>query len=136
MLIGFVSSSWTALSIHLFLPASSMSASPTRTSFGWLLTSHRRQPAKCCTSKTHRCSSRSRRGWGFEAFFTPITTPLARSWLRSDCRYETRWLMHPDDQRRIVEYQVCALRGTRTAPARTLWDGGSHRHDRNESDVP
>ena len=43
-------------------------------------------PATCCTSKTHRCSSRSRKVWGFEAFFTRITSPRARNWLRSDCR--------------------------------------------------
>ena len=36
--------------------------------------------------ETHRCSSRSRKVWGFEASFTPITSPPAPSWLRSDCR--------------------------------------------------
>src|SRR5450756_2826022 len=37
-------------------------------------------------SKTPRCSSRSRKVWGFEAFFTRITEPRARNWLRSVCR--------------------------------------------------
>ena len=49
-------------------------------------TSPRRQPSRYCTSKIPRCSSRSRKVWGFEAFFTRITSPRARSWLRSDCR--------------------------------------------------
>jgi phosphoglycolate phosphatase-like HAD superfamily hydrolase len=71
--------------ILLFPPASSTSASPTRTSFGWRWTSPKRQPGRSSISKTPRCSSRSRKAWGFEAFFTRITRPRARNWLRSDC---------------------------------------------------
>ncbi len=44
------------------------------------------RPAGSSISKTPRCSSRSRKVWGFEAFFTRITGPRARNWLRSDCR--------------------------------------------------
>jgi putative hydrolase of the HAD superfamily len=68
-------------------------------------------------SKTHRCSSRSRKDWGFEAFFTRITSPRAQNWLRSDCRndegiiHETSQPTHPDDQWRLVEHQVCTVRG-------------------------
>src|ERR1039458_1428152 len=85
MRIGFASSSWTGLWILLFPPASSTSASPTRTSFGLPWTSPRRQPGRWSISKTPRCSSRSRKVWGFEAFSTRITGPRARNWLRSDC---------------------------------------------------
>ena len=79
----------------------------------------RRRPARCCTSKTLRCSSKSRKVWEFEAFFTPITSPLARSWLRSDLRtgdmHETAEFTQPDEhshhQWRFVEYQVRAVSG-------------------------
>ena len=73
LLIGFASSSWTGLWMLLFPPASSTSASPTRTSFGLRWTSPRRRPGRSSISKTPRCSSRSRKVWGFEAFFTRIT---------------------------------------------------------------
>src|ERR1017187_7752835 len=86
MRIGFESSSWTGLWILLFPPASSTSASPTRTSFGLPWTSTRCQPGRWSISKTPRCSSRSRKVWGFEAFFSRITGPRSRTWLRSDCR--------------------------------------------------
>ena len=72
--------------ILLFPPASSTSASPTRTSFGSRWTSPRCQPVRWFISKTPRCSSRSRKVWGFEAFFTRITNPRVPNWLRWDCR--------------------------------------------------
>ena len=74
-------------------------------------------PSRSSISKTPRCSSRSRKGWGFEAFFTRITGPPARNWLRSDCRMTKESSMkpanptHPDDQWRLVEHQVRAVRG-------------------------
>ena len=70
-------------------------ANPTRTSFGWRWTSPRRQPSRSSISKTPRCSSRSRKAWGFEAFFTRITSPRARNWLRSDCRMTKESSMKP-----------------------------------------
>src|ERR1035437_2714406 len=99
MHIGFTSSSWTGLWILLFPPASSTSASPTRTSFGLRWTSPRRQPGRWSISKTPRCSSRSRKDWGFEAFFTRITGPHARNWLRSDCRMTKKTSMKPANPR-------------------------------------
>src|ERR1035441_9029666 len=99
MRIGFASSSWTGLWILLFPPASSTSASPTRTSFGLRWTSPRRQPGRWFISKTPRCSSRSRKVWGFEAFFTRITGPRARNWLRSDCRMTKKGAMKPGNPR-------------------------------------
>jgi len=80
------SSSWTGLSILSFPPASSTSASPTRTSFGLRWTSPRPQPGRSSISKTPQCSFRSRKVWGFEAFFTRITSPRARNWLCSGFR--------------------------------------------------
>src|ERR1700690_235001 len=65
----------------LFPPASSISVSPMRTSFGLRWTSPRRQPSRYYTSKTHRCSSRSRKVWGFEASSIRITSAPAQSWL-------------------------------------------------------
>src|ERR1039458_5998603 len=117
MRIGFASLSSLGLWILLFPPDSFTSASPTRTSFGWRWTSPRRQPATYCISKTHRCSSRSRKVWGFEASFTRITSPRAQNWLRSDCANDegiihgTSQPTHPDDQWGIVEHQVCTVRG-------------------------
>src|ERR1039458_900091 len=99
MRIGFASSSWTGLWILLFPPASSTSASPTRTSFGLRWTSPRRQPGRWFISKTPRCSSRSRKVWGFEAFCTRITGPRARNWLRSDCRMTKESSMKPANPR-------------------------------------
>src|ERR1017187_3303749 len=99
MRIGFESSSWTGLWILLFPPASSTSASPTRTSFGLRWTLPRRQPGRWSISKTPRCSSRSRKVWGFEAFFTRITGPRARNWLRSDCRTTKESSMKPANPR-------------------------------------
>src|SRR5664280_475936 len=99
MSIGFESSSWTGLWILLFPPASSTSASPTRTSFDWRWTSPRRPPGRSSISKTPRRSSRSRKAWGFEAFFTRITSRRARSWLRSDCRMTKESSMKPDNPR-------------------------------------
>jgi hypothetical protein len=84
MRIGFASSSWTGLWIILFPPALSTSSNPTPTSFGLRWTLSRRHPNKWSISKTPRCSSRSQRIWGFEAFFTRITGPPARNWLRSE----------------------------------------------------
>ena len=63
-------------------PASFTSASPTRTSFVLRSTSRRFQPIRSSISKTPRCSSRSRKVWGFEVFFTQITGPRAQDWLR------------------------------------------------------
>ena len=61
-------------------------------------------------SKTRRCSSRSRKAWGFAAFFTRITNPLARNWLRSDwTSQDERKTIHPDHQRRLFEHQVRAV---------------------------
>ena len=73
-----------------FLLLRPRSASPTWTCFGWRWTSPRRQPGRSSISKTPRCSSRSRKVWGFEAFFTRITSPHARNWLRSDCRIDEK----------------------------------------------
>src|SRR5271157_582782 len=99
MRIGFASSSWTGLWIPLFPPASSTSASPTRTSFGLRWTSPRRQRGRWSISKTPRCSSRSRKVWRFEAFFTRITNPRAQNWLRSDCRMTKVSSMKPANRR-------------------------------------
>src|SRR5664280_1310109 len=99
MSIGFESSSWMGLWILLFPPASSTSASPTRTSFGSRWTSPRCQPGRYSTSKTPRCSSRSRKVWGFEAFFTRITGPRARNWLRWACRMTSETHMKPANPR-------------------------------------
>ena len=44
------------------------------------------QPGRSSISKTPRCSSRSRKGWGFEAFSIRITGLRARNWLPLDCR--------------------------------------------------
>ena len=84
--IEFESSSWTGWWILLFPPASSTSASPTETCFGWRWISPRRQPVRSCTSKTPRCSSRSRKAWGFEAFSTRITRLRARNFPHSAWR--------------------------------------------------
>jgi putative hydrolase of the HAD superfamily len=54
--------------------------------FGSRWTSPRRRRSTSSISKTLRCSFRSRKVWGFEAFFIRITSPPAPSWLRSDCR--------------------------------------------------
>ena len=61
-------------------------------SFDLRWTSPRRHPARCSISKTHRCSSRSRKAWGFEAFFIRTTSPPEQNSLHSDCRadYETK----------------------------------------------
>src|SRR5208337_3506271 len=99
MRIGFGNSSWLGSWILLFPPASSTSANPTRTSFGLRRTSPRRQPGRSSISKTPRCSSRSRKVWGFEAFFTRITGPRARNWLRSDCRMTKESSMKPANPR-------------------------------------
>jgi len=85
-------------------------ASPTRTSFGWHWTSSRRPPGRLFTSKTPRCSSRSRKVWGFGAFCTRITGPRARNWPRLDWSVpnpermmcETSHPMRPDHQRRFA----------------------------------
>src|ERR1019366_964100 len=98
MLTGFESTSWTGLWIPSFPPASFTSASPTRTSFGSRWTSPRPQPRRCSISKTRRCSSRSRKVWEFEAFFTRITGPHARNWLRLDCRMAKEAPMKPTDR--------------------------------------
>jgi putative hydrolase of the HAD superfamily len=50
--------------IRLFPPASSISASPTRTSSGLRWTSLRHPRIRFCTSKTRPCSSRSRKASG------------------------------------------------------------------------
>lgn len=60
---------------------------------GW--TSPRRQSGRPSISKTPRCSSRSRKGWGFEAFFTRITVPHARNWLHWGCRMMEDSPMNP-----------------------------------------
>src|ERR1039458_1950717 len=86
MRIGFESSSWMGLWIRSFPPASSTAASPTRTSFGSRWTSPRGQPGRSSMWTTPQCLCRSPKAWGFEAFFTRITGPHARNWLRSDCR--------------------------------------------------
>src|ERR1035437_6026769 len=99
MLTGFANSSWPGLWILLSPPASSTSASPTRTSFGWRWTSPRRQPGKSSISKTLRCSSRLRRAWGFKAFFTRITGPPARGSLRSDCGMKKESSIKPANPR-------------------------------------
>ena len=74
----------------LFPPASSTSASPTRTSFGLRWTSPRPRPSRSSLSTTPRCSSRLRKAWGFAAFCTRITSPhcakLASFGLRNDER--------------------------------------------------
>src|ERR1035441_3132667 len=99
MRIGFASLSSTGLWILLFPPASFTSASPTRTSFGLRWTSHRRQPGRWSISKIPRCSSKSPKAWGFEAFFTPITGPHAQNWLRSDCKMTKVSTMKPASPR-------------------------------------
>jgi hypothetical protein len=48
-------------------------------------TSPSRAPSRSSISKTRRCSFRSLRVWGFEVFFTRITSPPARNWPRPDC---------------------------------------------------
>src|ERR1039458_8784809 len=129
MLTGFGSSSSTGLWMLLFPPASSTSASRTRTSFGLRWTSRRHRRGRWSISKTPRCSSGSRKVWGFGAFFTRITGPRAQNWLRSDCRNDegiihgTSQPTHPDDQWGLVEHQVCTVRGGGLA-ATGFWGGG------------
>ena len=73
--------------VEFFIPpASSTSASPTRKSFGLHWTSPKRRPGRSSISKIPRCLSRSRKTWGFEAFFTLTTNPRVPNWLRWDCR--------------------------------------------------
>src|SRR5665213_1625292 len=86
MRTGFASPSWTGWWMLLSLPASSISANPTQTSFGLRSTSPRRPLEKWFTSKIPRCSPRSPKAWEFEAFSTQTSNPPAQNWLRSDCR--------------------------------------------------
>src|ERR1700690_2660855 len=99
MCIGFENSSWLGSWILLFPPALCMSASPMRTSFGSRWTSPRCQPVRWSISKTPRCSSRSRKVWGFEAFFTRITSPRVPNWLRWDCSLTYKTPMKPANPR-------------------------------------
>ena len=73
---GFVDSFISSCFVHF--------RKPDRTSSAWRWTSPRCRPGRWSISKTPRCSSRSRKVWGFEAFFTRITRRRARNWLRFD----------------------------------------------------
>src|SRR5271165_6406626 len=83
----------------LFPPASSTSASPTRTSCGLRWTSPRRPPSRSFISRTPRCSSRLREAWEFKAIFIRITSPRARNWRRSDCGMTKESAMKPANPR-------------------------------------
>src|SRR5208283_2707769 len=104
MCTGSANSSWRALWMLLFPPASSTSASPMRTSIALRWTSPRRQFGKYSISKTPRCSSRSRKVWGFEASFTRITSPPARNWPRSGCRMTRESPMKPANPHILTIY--------------------------------
>src|SRR5659263_684218 len=137
MSIGFESSSWTGLWILLFPPASSTSASPTRTSFGLRWTSPRRRPGRQSISKTPRCSSRSRKGWGFKASFTRITSPRARNWLRSDS--ENRSNHRTNTGRRIRRTMIRAsdrnrFRGLAGRSSMFETDAEESNHENKDSD--
>src|SRR5579872_431392 len=97
MRIGFASSGSTGLSTLLFPLASSTSSSPTRTSFALPWTSLRRQPRRWSISKTLRCSFKSRKVWGFEAFSTRVMSPRVANWQHSDCIMANVVSMKPDN---------------------------------------
>jgi len=67
--------------------------------FGSRWISFRCQPAAYCTSKTHRCSSRSRKAWEFEAFFTRTTNPPE----------QTRFIRITEQQRRYPSARSAAV---------------------------
>ena len=68
---GFVDSFISSCFVHVRKPDADI--------FRLRWTSPRRQRGRWSISKTPQCSSRSRKVWGFEAFFTRITNPLAQS---------------------------------------------------------
>jgi hypothetical protein len=59
----------------------------------------RRHPGRSSISTTRRCSSRLRKAWGFEAFFTRITDPRLRHWRCSDCSMTQESAMKPANPR-------------------------------------
>ena len=62
---------------------------------------HRRQ-SRWSISKTRRCSSRSRKVWGFEASFTRTTVHARENWLRWDCRMTNESIHETELNRRIL----------------------------------
>jgi len=70
-----------------------------------------------------RCSSRSRKDWGFEAFFTKITSPPARNWLRSDCRMTSPRILTINGGSSSIKFAVFEAGD----PLRRILEGGIDR---------
>ena len=75
---GFVDSFISSCFVHLRKPDADI--------FRLALDIAQTPPGRSSISKTPRCSSRSRKAWGFAAFFTRITSPRARNCPRSHWR--------------------------------------------------
>jgi len=79
---GFVDSFISSCFVHARKPDVEM--------FRLALDIAKRHTVRCSTSRTRRCSSRSRKAWEFEAFFTRTTNRPEQNSLHSDSRTTTK----------------------------------------------